>query len=124
MDRTFFAIGALSALIGVGAGAFGAHGLRNRIDAEMLGVFEISVRYQMYHAFGLFAVAWAHSRWPGSLIATGGWLFVAGTLLFSGSLYALSLSGQRWLGAVTPVGGLAFIAGWFCLLWSAMKGQY
>jgi uncharacterized membrane protein YgdD (TMEM256/DUF423 family) len=121
MDRIFFAIGAASALIGVAAGAFGAHGLKSRLGAEMLDVFEVGVRYQMYHAFALIAAAWAYTKWPGGLIVTSGWLFVAGTLLFSGSLYLLSLSGIKWLGAITPFGGLAFLAGWACLAWAILK---
>ena len=121
MDRIFFLIGALSAFVGVAAGAFGAHGLKSRLSEDLLAVFETGVRYQMYHAFGLFAAAWAHTRWPGSLTAASGWLFLAGTLVFSGSLYALSLTGQRWLGAVTPIGGLAFLAGWLCLAAACWK---
>ena len=122
MERVFFIAGAVSALVGVAVGAFGAHGLKNRLDAEALAVFEVGVRYQMYHAFALIAAAWAWSRWPGTLAVAGGWLFVAGTFLFSGSLYALSLTGVRWLGAITPLGGLAFLAGWLCLavhVWKA-----
>ncbi len=121
MDRLFFLIGALSAFVGVAAGAFGAHGLRERLSAEMLAVFETGVRYQMYHALALLASAWAADRWPGTLTSAAGWLFVAGTLVFSGSLYALSLTGQRWLGAVTPLGGLAFLAGWLCLAAACWK---
>jgi uncharacterized membrane protein YgdD (TMEM256/DUF423 family) len=122
MDRLFFAIGAISAFTGVAAGAFGAHGLKGRLDAEMLAVFETGVRYQMYHAFAMLVVAWALTRWPGTLITMSGWFFLAGTILFSGSLYLLSLSGVRWLGAITPLGGLAFLAGWLCLasvIWRA-----
>jgi len=119
VDRTFFVLGALSACIAVGAGAFGAHGLRARLDPAMLAVFETGARYQMYHALGLLAVAWAAARWPGPWPGWAGWLFVAGTLLFSGSLYALALSGIRWLGAVTPLGGVAFLAGWICLALAA-----
>ena len=115
MHRTFFILGCASAFLGVAAGAFGAHGLRGRIDAGMLAVFETGVRYQMYHAFALIAAAWAFSRWPGRTARAAGWLFCAGTLIFSGSLYLLSLTGVRALGAVTPVGGLAFLAGWVCL---------
>jgi uncharacterized membrane protein YgdD (TMEM256/DUF423 family) len=85
----------------------------------MLATFEVGVRYQMYHAFALIAVAWACARWPGAASAAAGWLFVAGTVLFSGSLYVLALSGARWLGMVAPLGGLAFLAGWACLAWSA-----
>jgi uncharacterized membrane protein YgdD (TMEM256/DUF423 family) len=75
----------------------------------------------MYHALALLAVAWAVSRWPGPLVAWAGWLFVAGTLLFSGSLYALALSGVRWLGAITPLGGVCFLAGWLCLALAARR---
>ena len=123
MDRVFFAVGAVSAFVGVAVGAFGAHGLKNRLDAEALAVFEVGVRYQMYHAFALVAAAWAWSRWPGTLAVAGGWLFVAGTLIFSGSLYALSLTGVRWLGAITPLGGLAFLAGWLCLAVHVWRAQ-
>src|SRR5690242_9217645 len=110
MDRTFFALGAALAGIAVAAGAFGAHGLRGRLDADMLAVFETAARYQMYHALGLLAVAWATARWPDGGAVLAGWLFVAGVAIFCGSLYALSLSGVRWLGAITPIGGLCFLA--------------
>jgi uncharacterized membrane protein YgdD (TMEM256/DUF423 family) len=115
MDRLFFVIGAISAFIGVAAGAFGAHSLRGRLDSDLLAIFEVSVRYQLYHALALLAVAWAQTRWPGTLVTASGWLFVIGTALFSGSLYLLSLTGIRWLGAITPLGGLAFLGGWLCL---------
>lgn len=119
MDRLFFGLGALSALAAVAAGAFGAHALRTRLDPEFLAVFESAARYQMYHALGLLAVAWAVTRWPGTPAQWAGWLFVIGTVLFSGSLYGLALTGSRWLGAITPFGGAAFLAGWVCLLLSA-----
>ncbi len=115
MERIFFLIGTLSAFIGVAAGAFGAHALKNRLSAELLATFEVSVRYQMYHAFALLVVAWVLTKWSSSLAVTSGWCFVVGTILFSGSLYLLSLSGVRWLGAITPLGGVAFLAGWLCL---------
>ena len=121
MERVFFAVGALSALIAVAAGAFGPHALRTRLSPEMLAVFEVAVRYQMYHALALLACAWAITRWPGALVTTGGWLFVAGTVVFSGSLYALALSGLRGFGAVTPFGGFALIGGWLCLALAALK---
>jgi uncharacterized membrane protein YgdD (TMEM256/DUF423 family) len=121
MDRLFFGMGAGSALVAVGAGAFGAHGLRARLSPELLAVFETAARYQMYHALALLAVAWAVTRWPGALPQWAGWLFVAGTVLFSGSLYLLALTGIRWLGAITPLGGLAFLAGWLCLLLAAAR---
>ena len=122
MDRLFFSIGALSALLSVAAGAFGAHALRARLSPEYLAVFETAARYQMFHALGLLAVAWAVGRWPGALPQWAGWLFVAGTVLFSGSLYALALTGVRWLGAITPLGGIAFLVGWLCLFLSARRG--
>lgn len=102
-------------------GAFAAHALKGRVAPDLLVVFETGVRYQMYHALALLAVAWACTRWPGRAVYASGWLFVAGTLIFSGSLYALSLSGARWLGAVTPLGGLALLAGWLSLAWAAWK---
>ena len=121
MERVFYLIGAVSAFAGVAAGAFGAHGLKGRLGDELLAVFETGVRYQMYHALALFAAAWAAARWPGALTSAAGWLFVAGTVVFSGSLYVLSLTGLRWLGAVTPLGGLAFLAGWLCLAAACWK---
>jgi len=122
MDRLFFTLGALSGFIGVALGAFAAHGLKSRLTPELLTTFEVGVRYQMYHAFALLAVGWAQTRWPGTVLNASGWLFAAGTMIFSGTLYALSLSGARWLGAITPIGGLALLAGWLCLAWAAWKG--
>ena len=122
MDYLFFRLGALSALLSVAAGAFGAHALRGRLSPEYLAVFETAARYQMYHALALLAVAWAASNWPGPLPRVAGWCFVVGTLLFSGSLYGLALTGIRWLGAITPLGGVAFLAGWVCLLLSGTYG--
>jgi uncharacterized membrane protein YgdD (TMEM256/DUF423 family) len=119
MDRLFLGLGCASAFIAVALGAFGAHGLRGRLVPDMLSVFEIGVRYQMYHALALLGLAGVAARLPGGAVAAAGWLFVAGTVLFSGSLYALSLTGQRWLGAVTPLGGAAFLAGWAALAWAA-----
>ncbi len=100
-------------------GAFAAHGLKNTIAPEMLAVFETGVRYQMYHAFALFAAAWGFARWQARAFTLAGWLFVAGIVIFSGSLYLMAFTGARWLGAVTPLGGLAFLAGWLCLAWGA-----
>jgi uncharacterized membrane protein YgdD (TMEM256/DUF423 family) len=119
----FFSIGAASALIAVAAGAFGAHALRSRLEPASLAIFETGARYQMYHALGLIAVAFAVSQWPAARSAVwAGWLFVAGTILFSGSLYLLALTGVRWLGAVTPLGGLAFMLGWICLAVAPRSG--
>jgi len=121
VDRLFFVIGSTSALVAVAAGAFGAHALRARLTPDLLAVFETGARYQMYHAFALLASAWAVTRWPGPWPVRAGWLFLIGTIVFSGSLYALALSGVRWLGAVTPLGGAAFLAGWLCLLLGAAR---
>jgi uncharacterized membrane protein YgdD (TMEM256/DUF423 family) len=103
----------------VALGAFAAHGLKVTLTPDMLAVFETGVRYQMYHAFALFAAAWGWARWQGRVFVIAGWLFVAGIAIFSGSLYLLALTGTRWLGAITPLGGLAFLAGWLCLAWGA-----
>ena len=121
MDRVFFAIGSLSAALAVALGAFAAHALKARLEADLLATFETAVRYQMYHALALLVVAWASVRWPGTLVIASGWLFVIGTVLFSGSLYLLVLSGARWFGAVTPLGGAALIAGWAILAWGVAK---
>jgi len=121
MDRRFFQLGALSGVVAVAAGAFGAHALRARLDPGMLLVFETGARYQMYHALALLAVAWAVTRWPGRLTEAAGWCFLAGTVLFSGSLYAMALTGRRALGVITPLGGVAFLAGWLCLALAARR---
>lgn len=118
MDRFFFAAGCLAAFIAVAFGAFGAHSLKSRLSPDMLTIFETAVRYQMYHALGLIAVAWATTRWPENNLNTAGWAFIIGIIVFSGSLYVLSLTGVRWLGAITPIGGISFLIGWAVLVWS------
>lgn len=120
--KLFFGIGALSGLLAVALGAFGAHALRSRVEPALLTTFETGVRYHMYHALALLAVGLAAAQWPqssGPILA--GWLFVAGTVVFSGSLYALALTGVRWLGAITPLGGVALIAGWAVLVITAWR---
>jgi uncharacterized membrane protein YgdD (TMEM256/DUF423 family) len=119
VDRHFVSLGALSAFVAVAAGAFGAHALRGSLPADLLDVFETAAQYQMYHALGLLAVGWLAARCPAGAARLAGWLFVGGTVLFSGSLYLLSLTGARWLGAVTPLGGAAFLGGWLALAWAA-----
>lgn len=121
MERTFALVAAVLGGLGVAAGAFGAHALRARLSPNDLDIFETAVRYQMYHALALLGVAWAAGRWGGPAVHAAGWLFVAGTIVFSGSLYVLVLTGPRWLGAVTPIGGVAFIAGWVALAWAAAR---
>jgi len=117
----FAAAGAVSAFISVAAGAFGAHALRDRLEPNLLAVFETGARYQMYHALALFAVAWVATAAPSGWATWAGRLFLIGTLVFSGSLYALALSGVRMLGAITPFGGVAFLAGWLCLAMAARR---
>jgi uncharacterized membrane protein YgdD (TMEM256/DUF423 family) len=122
MERTWVAVGAVSGLVAVAAGAFGAHALKARLSPDLLAVFETGARYQMVHALALVAAGWAAGRFPGPAPAWAGALFLAGTLLFSGSLYLLALTGTRWLGAITPLGGVAFLAGWAALAWAALRG--
>jgi uncharacterized membrane protein YgdD (TMEM256/DUF423 family) len=122
MERLLLAAAAISGAISVAAGAFGAHALKARLSPDLLAVFETGARYQMYHAIGLALAAWAASRFGDGAAAWAGGFFLAGTLLFSGSLYALALTGVRGLGAVTPFGGVAFIAGWIALALAALRG--
>lgn len=119
MNRTFWMLGCLFGLMAVAAGAFGAHALRARLTPDLLTVWETAARYQMYHALALLAVAMAAGRWPGGGWSGAGWMFVAGTVVFSGSLYVLALSGVRWLGAITPIGGVCFLVGWVMLALAA-----
>ena len=121
MERVFAIAGAVAAMIAVGVGAFGAHGLRGRLSPAELEIFDTGVRYHMYHALGLFAVAWAASRWPSGATTLAGWLLIVGIVVFSGSLYVLVLTGQRWLGAITPIGGVALVAGWAALAWAVLR---
>jgi uncharacterized membrane protein YgdD (TMEM256/DUF423 family) len=120
MERTFLAAGAISAGLAVAAGAFGAHALKARLSTDHLAIWQTGAQYQLAHALALLAVAWLVGRAPGPAATAAGWLFLAGTVLFSGSLYALALSGVRALGAVTPLGGLAFLGGWAALAWVAV----
>jgi uncharacterized membrane protein YgdD (TMEM256/DUF423 family) len=140
MVRLFTILGALSGLIAVALGAFGAHGLpdyfkkvyeselkdRPDIVERMLHNWETAARYEMYHALALIAVAWACSRWPGKLGQAAGWCFFGGTLLFSGSLYVYCLTYQRWLAMITPFGGVALMVGWLCLalaVWNSKDSE-
>jgi uncharacterized membrane protein YgdD (TMEM256/DUF423 family) len=123
MSAFFWLVGSLLALASVGAGAFGAHGLRGRVTPDLLVVFETAARYQMYHALALLAVAWLLSQAPSRAALVAGVLFLVGMIVFSGSLYLLVLTGARWWGAVTPIGGLAFLGGWLALAaagWSVL----
>ena len=123
MDRWMWRTGALLAGLAVAAGAFGAHALRDRLSAPMLAVWETAARYQMYHALALLLLAMAAGRESGGRWTLPARLFVAGTILFSGSLYALALSGHGWLGAVTPLGGLCWLAAWALIVIGASPRQ-
>jgi uncharacterized membrane protein YgdD (TMEM256/DUF423 family) len=120
-DKTLFILGSLSGFLSVAAGAFGAHGLKNKLAPEMLAIFETAARYQMFHAFALFAAAWAVTQFHPGLARSAGWFFLFGTLVFSGSLYLLVFTGVKTWGAVTPLGGLMLLAGWICLALSAFR---
>jgi uncharacterized membrane protein YgdD (TMEM256/DUF423 family) len=125
MESTFVVVASVMGFLGVAIGAFGAHSLAAHFKAhpESEPSFKTGVQYHFYHALALLAVAWATGRWPLSgLIVVGGWLFVLGIMLFSGSLYTLTLTGNRKLGMITPLGGLAFLAGWVCLLLGVLQG--
>jgi uncharacterized membrane protein YgdD (TMEM256/DUF423 family) len=122
VTRTFFALGALVALLSVAFGAFGAHVLEPRLDARAMNSFQTAARYQMFHGVALFVAAWACERFPGALPRAAGWAFVVGVALFCGSLYALAFGSPRWFGAVAPLGGLSFMVGWGCLALAALLG--
>ncbi len=123
MERLFFSLGAWLAAISVGVGAYSAHGATKFMGQEQLLWVEKGARYQMYHALALFAVAWALTYWvkQTKLLKASGWLFVAGTLLFSVGLYLMAFTGID-LGYVTPVGGIAYVLGWIGLAEAARRG--
>ncbi|MGY4534058.1 uncharacterized membrane protein YgdD (TMEM256/DUF423 family) [Pseudomonas sp. TE3786] len=122
MLRVFVMLAAFFGFSGVALGAFAAHGLKSRLSAEYLAVFQTGTHYQLIHALALFAVALLSLHLPGRLLNAAGWMFVLGILLFSGSLYLLTLTGISTLGIITPFGGLAFLAGWLCLGLAAWRG--
>jgi uncharacterized membrane protein YgdD (TMEM256/DUF423 family) len=124
MDKTFSILGAIFMILGVGAGAFGAHALESYFEKlpHLESTFQTAVRYHLYHGLALFAVAWVASKWPGNIVNASGWLIVTGIVLFSGSLYLLVATDTSWLGAITPLGGIAFIAGWILLAVAIWRG--
>jgi len=124
--KQFIIIGAVFGFLGVTLGAFGAHMLKEKLSADLFDIFEVGVRYHMYHALAILGVGLAVAHWPGNTIGYAGWAFTAGIIVFSGSLYVLSMTGARWLGAVTPLGGAAFLVGWVLLAvhaWRIDGGQ-
>jgi uncharacterized membrane protein YgdD (TMEM256/DUF423 family) len=120
--RLSLSLAALLLFAAVGLGAFGAHALKARLAPDMQAIWQTAVQYHAWHALGLLALGlftMQRPEAPGASLAA--WLFVAGIVLFSGSLYALALSGVRGLGAVTPFGGVAFLAGWLAFAWAAWR---
>jgi uncharacterized membrane protein YgdD (TMEM256/DUF423 family) len=123
MKNALLAAGAINAALAVAAGAFGAHGLRERLAPRALEIFETAARYHMYHALGMILCALVATR--GATVtsaATAGWILQAGIVVFSGSLYALAVTDVKILGAITPIGGLAFLVGWIWLGVCASRG--
>ena len=119
--KLFLSLGAISGALGVLLGAFGAHGLKDKLSEYALGVYQTGVHYQFYHVVGLLLVGLLALKFQSGLLTASGWAFLAGTVIFSGSLYALALSGVKVLGAITPIGGLFFIAGWVLLAVAVVK---
>lgn len=123
MTNIFLSMAAILGGLSVALGAFGAHALKEKLTERSLEIFETGVRYQMYHALALLLVALLLTRAeiPQTSLIASGFAFIAGVVIFSGSLYALSLSDIKWLGAITPLGGVAFILGWGCLALAAFS---
>ena len=129
MNRNFLVTAALLGALTVAIGAFGAHGLKQVVSPESLGVFETAVRYQFYHVFALITTGILYKEFPFPATTWAGRLFIIGIILFSGSLYLLTwikgavIPGYNFIGAITPFGGLLFIGGWICLLISLFKNS-
>ena len=122
--RIALTLGALFAFIAVGAGAFGAHALKDRLPPDALAIWQTAVQYQAWHALALLAAGILLSRWPESgAFRASALLFAAGMVLFSGSLYALALGAPQAIGFVTPFGGIAFLLGWLALAWGACRSR-
>jgi uncharacterized membrane protein YgdD (TMEM256/DUF423 family) len=120
--KQFIVIGALTMAVGVVLGAFGAHGLKERIAPNLLQAYQTGVQYHIYHALGIMLVGLLAYQFPMAKgLQWGGWCLLLGVVLFSGSLYALAITNIRWLGAITPLGGTAFIVGWLWIAWSMIK---
>ncbi len=122
MGRALVGAGALLGFLGVGAGAFGAHAIRQRVTPELLDNWKTAADYQLWHALATIASGLVAVRWASGAAAAAGWCFVAGVVVFSGSLYALALTGRRKLGAITPFGGVLFLVGWGFLVVAAIRG--
>lgn len=120
MGHLFIAIGAVLAAASVGAGAFGAHGLAERLDPRSLELWETAARYLMYGALGVIGTGVLERLWASKLLVAAGWCLLAGAVVFSGTVFALAVGAPRFLGAVTPLGGLLLIAGFLLLAWAAL----
>lgn len=121
MYRTWIVIAAVNGLISVVLGAFGAHGLEKLVDKSKLATFDVGVRYQMYHALAMLAVAWVMSIAPTRTATASGVCMLVGIVLFSGSIYGLVLTSWKWLGPVTPIGGTLLMVGWLLLAIAAAR---
>ena len=121
MNHLFLIIAGISGFLSVALGAFGAHGLKNKLSPDMMAVFQTAVQYHQVHSVALLVVALLVGNSASGAGTYAGWLFVAGIVIFSGSLYTLSITEIRILGAITPIGGLAFLAGWLCLAWMGFQ---
>lgn len=121
--KLFLSLGSISGALAVMIGAFGAHGLKDKLTAEMLPIYKTGVEYHFYHTLALLVIGVVALHCKSALLTASGWSMVTGILIFSGSLYALSISGIKVLGAITPIGGLCFIAGWVLLAIAALKAS-
>ncbi len=124
MNNILLVLAAINGFVAVSLGAFAAHGLKSMLGPDLLATFQTGVQYHMYHALAMLAVGILVTQFPAQTgLRISGYLFMAGILIFSGSLYVLALSGIRWLGAITPIGGVAFLAGWATLAWTMARAQ-
>ena len=124
MNNLFLVLAGVNGFLAVALGAFAAHGLKSMLGPDLLATFQTGVQYHMYHTLALLAIGILALHFPSqSGLRIAGYLFLAGILIFSGSLYVLALSGIRWLGAITPIGGVAFLAGWAMLAWTMLRAQ-
>lgn len=115
-------LGCVFAGLGVAAGAFGAHALRDVLAPDSLEIYDTATRYQLFHALALVFIGVGSQQWPSKRWRLAGWLFAVGIVVFSGSLYALAITGVGWLGAITPVGGACFLGGWLTAALAASRG--
>lgn len=129
MHKGFLRWASVMAFLAVALGAMASHGLKDSVSDIAVNIFETGVRYQFYHAIALFLVAIIYRTFPGKLMKAAGWFFIAGIILFSGSLYILTyvkaavLPGYKWVGPITPIGGICFLAGWVCIFIGSFYGR-